>query len=113
MLLKIFFPIFLALPDILNCENGVNYAMIGNGHCNDKTNNPTCNYDGGDCCLSSPNTDHCTECLCATTGAVTSPGFPGKYGDSLDVSWLIQVPHGQLIEITFISFETEDHASCG
>ena len=111
-MLKNFLPIFSALPDVLNCADGVNYAMIGNGHCNDETNNPTCNYDGGDCCISSPNTDHCSECVCATTGAVTSPGFPGKYGDGMEVSWLIQVPHGQLIEITFTSFDVENHASC-
>ena len=92
----------------MNCADGVKYAIIGNGHCNDITNNPACNYDHGDCCLSSPNTDHCSECVCATTGVVTSPGFPGKYANDLDVSWLIQVTHGQLIEITFTSFDVEE-----
>ena len=111
VLLKIYLPIFSAPPEILNCADELKYA-IGNGHCNDETNNPACNYDHGDCCLSNPNTDHCSECLCATTGVVTSPGFPRKYGDSLDVSWLIQVPHGQLIEITFISFDVDPWSSC-
>jgi hypothetical protein len=27
-----------------------NSNMVGNGVCNDETNNPECNYDGGDCC---------------------------------------------------------------
>ena len=29
--------------------------------CNDETNTAEDNYDGGDCCLSNDNTDHCTE----------------------------------------------------
>ena len=57
-------PIFSALPDILNCVDGVNYAMIGNGYCNDETNNADCNYDGGDCCMLNVNSEHCTECKC-------------------------------------------------
>ena len=40
------------------------YALIGNGYCNDETNNADCLYDGGDCCGSSVITDHCTECAC-------------------------------------------------
>ena len=38
--------------------------MIGNGYCNDETNNADCNYDGGDCCKLKVNLDHCTECIC-------------------------------------------------
>ena len=30
-----------------DCSNG---ALLGNGVCNDETNNPECNFDGGDCC---------------------------------------------------------------
>ena len=108
VLLKIFLPIFSALPDVLNCADGVKYAIIGNGHCNDITNNPACNYDHGDCCLSSPNTDHCSECGCSTTGIIISPGYPQVYLENLDVSWHIQVPSGQLIEISFISFDIDD-----
>ena len=37
--------------------------MIGNGVCNDETNNPGCFYDGGDCCVNI-NKDHCTDCIC-------------------------------------------------
>ena len=40
-----------------------NFTLIGNGVCNDETNNPGCFYDGGDCCVNT-NTDHCTECIC-------------------------------------------------
>ena len=37
--------------------------MIGNGVCNDETNNPGCFYDGGDCCVNI-NKDHCSDCIC-------------------------------------------------
>ena len=38
--------------------------MVGNGFCNDETNNPDCNYDGGDCCVMNANTDSCSDCSC-------------------------------------------------
>ena len=107
MKLKIFL-CFSALPDILKCVDGVKYSMIGNGHCNDETNNPDCNYDFGDCCLSPASTDYCSECACATTGVIMSPGFPSDYANNLEVSWLILVASGQAIEINFISFDVED-----
>merc|ERR1712051_772889 len=34
-----------------------NFELVGNGFCNDETNNPDCNYDGGDCCIMDANTD--------------------------------------------------------
>ena len=44
--------------------NGTNNALVGNGFCNDETNNPDCDYDGGDCCGNCLNVDHCFECAC-------------------------------------------------
>ena len=38
--------------------------MVGDGFCNDETNNPDCNYDGGDCCGSCVVTEQCSECQC-------------------------------------------------
>ena len=38
--------------------------MVGNGFCNDETNNEDCNYDGGDCCVVNTNTNSCSECEC-------------------------------------------------
>ena len=38
--------------------------MIGNGFCNDETNNAEGNYDGGDCCGTSVNTKYCSDCKC-------------------------------------------------
>ena len=37
-------PFFLLVPD---CDS---VALVGNGFCNDETNNADCNYDGGECC---------------------------------------------------------------
>ena len=37
---------------------------MGNGFCNNETNNPDCNYDGGDCCVVNANTNTCSECVC-------------------------------------------------
>ena len=48
--------------------------MIGDGYCNDESNNPECVYDGGDCCGSCINTDYCTYCTCI--GDVTGNGVP-------------------------------------
>ena len=38
--------------------------LIGNGVCNDETNIDVCNFDGGDCCGSCIDVEHCTECIC-------------------------------------------------
>ena len=45
----------------LDCTNG---ELVGNGKCNDETNNLNCAYDGGDCCGSPINTNHCSNCTC-------------------------------------------------
>ena len=44
-----------------------NVALIGNGFCNDESNNANCNYDGGDCCGVNVNTILCFECACHFT----------------------------------------------
>ena len=44
--------------------NGVANPLVGNGLCDDKTNNAGCNYDAGDCCLSNDVTNQCTNCTC-------------------------------------------------
>ena len=79
---------------------------VGDGYCNDDTNNQQCNFDGGDCCVN-VNTDYCSSCSCVGSGFITSPGFPGHYDNNVDLTWLIQLPQGQLIEIVFISFDIE------
>ena len=41
-----------------------NVTLVGNGFCNDETNNANCNYDGGDCCAMIANISSCSECAC-------------------------------------------------
>ena len=41
-----------------------NPGWIGDGYCDDITNNQYCNYDGGDCCGAAINTQYCSECQC-------------------------------------------------
>ena len=84
----------------------------GDQICDDINNNPICEYDGGDCCVN-VNTDYCSECNCLGNGVITSPGFPGQYDINLDLTWLIQVSIGQLIQIQFSHLDIEDDSSCG
>ena len=37
---------------------------IGDGYCDDDTNNEDCLFDGGDCCGYNVITYYCTECFC-------------------------------------------------
>ena len=79
--------------------------MVANGFCNDETNTASCLYDGGDCCVN-VNTDYCSDCSCVG-GVIKSPGFPQNYHNQIDVTWLIQVARAELIQITFQSFDVE------
>ena len=98
------------------CLGGVTPSsnmIVSNGVCNDETNNVDCDYDGGDCCLwSSLNTEQCLECVCSTDGVITSPRFPESYEAGLDVTWLVQVPAGLVIQVKFVSFDVEYDSSC-
>ena len=42
--------------------------LVGDGYCNDETNNIHCNFDGGDCCYFCLITNFCSDCLCLTEG---------------------------------------------
>ena len=37
---------------------------MGDGYCDDETNNEACNFDGGDCCGDIVYTDFCWDCFC-------------------------------------------------
>ena len=39
-------------------------ALVGDGSCDDVTNNLICNFDDGDCCSPEIITSFCTECQC-------------------------------------------------
>ena len=56
-------------------------ALIGDGYCNDKSNNEECNYDGGDCCLSTVNTSHCSKCTCFGQEMCDAGIIPSSIGD--------------------------------
>ena len=47
-----------------NCKAGFIPSVVGDGFCNDETNNADCNYDGGDCCGYDVNTARCSDCKC-------------------------------------------------
>ena len=49
-----------------NCLDlsGIASVFIGDGYCDDESNIEKCNYDGGDCCDHSANTDFCIKCEC-------------------------------------------------
>ena len=46
-------------------------TLLGDGLCDDESNNAECNFDGGDCCGDCINTDHCSECHCHDESAPT------------------------------------------
>ena len=50
--------------------------MIGDGFCNDEANNENCNYDGGDCCGYTVNTDFCSDCKCYVNGTCVAGTHP-------------------------------------
>ena len=39
-------------------------GMVGDQICDDILNYPSCNYDGGDCCLDVVDTSFCNACEC-------------------------------------------------
>ena len=88
-----------------------NPNLVANGFCNDETNNAACNYDGGDCCINI-NKNHCSQCSCLVGGVITTPGFPENYQNNLDLTWHIQVPIGQFIEVNFRTFDIEYSSTC-
>ena len=57
--------------------------MIGNGYCNDETNNAEGNYDGGDCCGTNVNTDYCSDCKCYKVACVAGIVPHPMVGDSI------------------------------
>ena len=84
---------------------------VADMYCQMENNHAGCSFDGGDCCISFH--ANLEWAICATTGVITSTGFPSDYTNDYYMSWLVQVPSRELIEITFITFDVEDHASCG
>ena len=40
---------------------------LGDGYCDDETNNEGCLFDGGDCCGPFVNTEYCSQCECISS----------------------------------------------
>ena len=83
--------------------------------CNAENNYAECNYDGGDCCLLDCDQDQDQDdCGCAYTGTITSTKFLAgeNYDNGLNMTWLIEVPTGQNIEINWQSFSVEAATNC-
>ena len=47
-----------------------------------------------------------------SNGVVTSPRFPENYNNLASSNWLIQLPPGEYIEVTFLNFDVEDGDDC-
>ena len=102
----------LQCPGDGTCSNqGTCDVSSGTCDCDSGFLGDTCNCKSGDCMI--VNTGYCSEFNCLESGTITSPGFPGKYDNNLDLTWLIQVQMGQTIKIDFLSFKLELEYSCG
>ena len=62
----------------MGCDN---IPLVGDGVCNDESNTPVCNYDGGDCCLKVINIDQCSECICYLEEFCATGFLPPSVGD--------------------------------
>ncbi|KAG8443219.1 hypothetical protein GDO86_011865 [Hymenochirus boettgeri] len=54
----------------------------------------------------------CGGTLTATEGSISSPGYPMVYPHGINCTWFISVPIGNLIRLTFSSFNLEHSVSC-
>ncbi|XP_015512725.2 cubilin [Neodiprion lecontei] len=48
----------------------------------------------------------------ASSGTITSPNFETRYDPNLDCEWRIQIPVGERIKLTWVSFDLEGSYSC-
>ena len=55
------------------------FVLVGDGICNDETNNAVCRFDGGDCCLDVIHSN-CSECICYF-GQICAANFHPLVGD--------------------------------
>ena len=62
---------------ILACQSS-NPDWIGDGDCDDETNNAGCGFDGGDCCGPDVKTTYCSECECLGEN-ITSKATAGPF----------------------------------
>ncbi|KAJ8039372.1 Cubilin [Holothuria leucospilota] len=54
----------------------------------------------------------CDESVFFEEGYLTSPGFPELYPNNFECVYSIVAPPGQIVRLSFASFDVEDHYSC-
>ena len=54
----------------------------------------------------------CGGLLTEPTAEFSSPSHPETYTHNLNCEWVIRLPVGDRIKLTFLSFDVEDHTSC-
>ena len=80
---------------LLECENTL---WVGDGYCDDVTNNEQCNFDGEDCCGIEINIEFCTKCQCFGGNGTKIIGF------TTSESAILTTSEGLLIINDFPSF---------
>lgn len=54
----------------------------------------------------------CGGVLTAPSGDILSPNHPDRYREDMDCEWHIQLPVGERIRLTFLTFSLEDSSGC-
>ena len=54
----------------------------------------------------------CGGLLTAPAGEFTSPQHPQTYEHNLDCQWVVRVPRGDRVKITFLVLDIESHENC-
>jgi cubilin len=54
----------------------------------------------------------CGGVLTAPSGDIQSPNYPSRYREDMDCEWHIQLPLGERIRLTFLTFSLEQSSGC-
>ena len=54
----------------------------------------------------------CGGLLTEASGEFTSPQHPQTYQNNLDCEWIIRVPRGDRIKLSFLALDIEAHSNC-
>lgn len=83
-----------------SCLACLQLIYVGDGKCHDFTNNPTCAFDGGDCCLHVIDYEECILCKCiGVNDVVNSNPIVGKQTITLSEIDLFRMVKTDLIPI--------------
>ncbi|XP_070579232.1 blastula protease 10-like [Ptychodera flava] len=102
----------------------VNFMYSCNAHCNTDLVCSNGGYVGKECTCVCPSgftgatcDDLVNQSVCGgkitvtSTGTVTSPNYPGNYGDDQECHWLLEAPAGSRISLKFDVFYVENGGS--